>query len=386
MKALFIISVVLFVVVSPLRSVANDQLKVGADRIDQYIPDLKGKKVGVVVNNTSVIDGVHIVDLLISNGVDVKRIFAPEHGFRGDADAGAHVEDSKDPKTGVEVLSLYGKSKKPTEEMIDDLDAVIFDIQDVGCRFYTYITTMHYVMDRAAECGVEFIVLDRPNPNIDLISGPILDMDCQSFIGYHPIPVSHGLTVGELALMIQGEGWLECGEEINLKVITVDNYTRDTRYELPIKPSPNLPNYQSIRQYPYLCFFESTFVSVGRGTDFPFQTIGYKGEGYGDFEFTPRSIIGASTNPKLKGENCSGDDLQTLETPKYLLEYVVEWSSKFDSIEEFISSRRGFAIRVGNDQVYDMIKRGDSAKEIEESWKDQLDDYMVMRKKYLLYK
>ena len=248
---------------------------VGAERTAAYLPLIKDKKVGLVVNQTSTIGKVHLVDSLVRLGIDIQAVFAPEHGFRGEADAGAKITDGKDPKTGVSIISLYGKKRKPGAEDLKGLDWVIFDIQDVGARFYTYISTMHYVMEACAEHNVPFLVLDRPNPNGHYVDGPVRESEYQSFVGMHEIPVVHGMTVGEYAQMVNAEGWLTKGMQCKLKVVTCENYDHKTAYELPIKPSPNLPNIRSIYLYPSLCFFEGTVASVGRGTDTQFQVYGH---------------------------------------------------------------------------------------------------------------
>ena len=264
---------------------AVKEVVIGAARFEEYVPQLKGKKVGVVVNQTSAIDGEHIVDILLAKEVNITKIFAPEHGFRGTADAGEKVKSGKDVKTGLPILSLYGKTRKPSKAMIQDLDVLIFDIQDVGARFYTYISTMHYVMEAAAENGKRVIVLDRPNPNGHYIDGPIRKSNLKSFVGMHPIPIVHGLTVGELAKMINGERWLKGGLTCDLTVVKCENYDHNTFYELPIKPSPNLPNIRSIYLYPSLCLFEGTVVSVGRGTSTPFQIYGHPRYKNGTYQF-----------------------------------------------------------------------------------------------------
>lgn len=269
----------------------------GCERSDYYLPSLKGKKVGLVVNHTSLVKGVHLVDTLLSCGVSINAIFAPEHGFRGKADAGAYVVDSLDATTGIQIYSLYGKNKKPSLAQLKGLDVVIFDIQDVGVRFYTYISTMHYMMESCAENKVKMMVFDRPNPNGAYIDGPVLEKGFTSFVGMHPIPILHGLTVGELALMINGQKWLKEGVSCDLTVVPMLGYVHTMPYSLPVKPSPNLPNDLSIRLYPSLCLFEGTDVSVGRGTEYPFQVIGYPDARYGQFTFTPKSIQGMASQP-----------------------------------------------------------------------------------------
>lgn len=363
------------------------EIQVGAKNMPQYISLLKGKKVGLLVNQTSVVDNVHLVDTLHSLGVDIQYIFAPEHGFRGKADAGAHIKDSRDAKTGVEILSIYGKHKKPSAEYMDKLDIVIFDIQDVGVRFYTYISSMHYMMEACAESNTKMLILDRPNPNGDYIDGPILEPEQKSFVGMHPIPIVHGLTVAELAQMINGEKWLKGGLTCDLEIVPVQNYTHQMLYSLPIKPSPNLPNDVSIRLYPSLCFFEATPVSIGRGTDFPFQVIGYNMSGMGDFTFKPRSIKGAASNPKLKGKECFGIDLRKVDNQPFTLQYIIEWHQKFKAQKLDIFSRAQWMDKLsGTDKLRKQIIEGKTEEEIKKSWKANLDKYKAMRKQYLLYK
>ncbi|PWJ44452.1 exo-beta-N-acetylmuramidase NamZ family protein [Sediminitomix flava] len=359
----------------------------GADQLDVYLPSLEGKKVALVVNHTSVVDGTHLVDTLLSRGVKIKTIFAPEHGFRGKADAGAKVNDSLDPETGLPIISLYGKLKKPSIEMLKDIDLVIFDIQDVGVRFYTYISTMYYVMEACAEQGKKLLILDRPNPLGDYTAGPILNPDFKSFVGIVPIPVVHGLTVGELAQMINGENWMETEAKCDLEVVKVQNYDHQKQYILPIKPSPNLPNHQSIRLYPSLCFFEPTVVSIGRGTNFPFQVIGYPDENLGDFSFTPIPIKGASMYPKLQDKKCYGLDLRNSGDAKFTLSYFMDWYQKMDSLghEKFIDRPKFMDLLAGTDVLRKQIESGTSLKEIEDSWTSDLAAYNQMREKYLLY-
>src|SRR5690554_1092672 len=284
----------------------------GADQPEAYLPLLKGKKVGLVVNQTSILtqqNNLHLVDFLLKEGIKVQKVFVPEHGFRGDADAGEVVKNDTDRKTGLPLVSLYGNNKKPSESAVADVDIIIFDLQDVGLRFYTYISTLHYLMEACAENGKPLLILDRPNPNGEYIDGPVLKEGFTSFVGMHPIPVVHGLTVGELALMVNGEAWLKNGVKCLLTVVPMDHYRHDRVYKLPVQPSPNLPNHLSIRLYPSLCFFEGTEVSIGRGTDYPFQVAGYPDPAFGDFSFTPESRPGAS-DPLQKGQLCYGLDLR----------------------------------------------------------------------------
>ncbi|MDH6354828.1 uncharacterized protein YbbC (DUF1343 family) [Dysgonomonas sp. PH5-45] len=363
------------------------QVKVGADCLNELLPLLKDKQTAIVANQTSCLnDGIHLVDALLTKGISITKIFAPEHGFRGMADAGERVLHGKDSKTGLQLISLYGKNYKPTKQQLEDTDIVVFDIQDVGARFYTYITTMHYVMQACAENNKLFIVLDRPNPN-DHIDGPVLNMKFTSFVGKHPIPILHGLTIGELALMINGEGWLSNGLKCDLKVIPVKDWKHGQAYSLPIKPSPNLPNDQAIRLYPSLCFFEATKVSVGRGTEFPFQAVGYPNPKCGSFKFTPRALEGSDKNPLQKNRLCYGIDLRKEKTDGSLtLKYLISFYKSTGLGDKFFSSRQFMNMLAGTDQLRLQIQRGMTEKQIRKSWQKDLDKYKQMRSKYLLYK
>ena len=350
---------------------------------------LKDKQVGLVINQTSILEKQqkHLLDALVEKGIQVKKVFAPEHGFRGTADAGEEVKDSRDLKTGVPIVSIYGKHKKPTAEQLNGLDVIVFDIQDVGARFYTYISTMHYVMEACAENGVEFIVLDRPNPN-DFVDGPIRQKGFESFVGVDPIPLLHGLTVGELAWMINSEGWLKSSpDSCKLHIVKMENWKHGDPYWLPVKPSPNLPNDQSIRLYPSLCFFEATNVSVGRGTYYPFQVIGYPDRKYGDFAFTPVSLPGFDTNPLQKDKECYGIDLREYPFEGGLtLRFFLDFYNKAGNEQAFFFSRpQWFDLLAGTKELRYQIVRGLTEEEIRESWQPELDKYKQMRKKYLLY-
>ena len=365
-------------------------LVIGAERFDKLKTLLEDKRIGLVVNQTSILNNeiqTHLLDALLENGFQVKVVFAPEHGFRGIADAGEIVKDSKDIKTGIPIVSIYGKQKAPTAEQIADIDAVVFDIQDVGARFYTYISTMHYVMEACAENDKELIVLDRPNPN-DYIDGPIRQPGFRSFVGVDPIPLLHGLTVGELASMINGEGWLKTGENsCKLEVVTMLNWKHGDPYWLPVKPSPNLPNDQAVRLYPSLCFFEATSFSVGRGTYHPFQVIGYPDKKFGDFSFTPTSLPGFDTHPIQKDKVCYGINLQEYPFEGGLtLKFVLYFYDKCGKNASFFFSRaKWFDLLAGTDQLRKQIIAGMDEEEIRETWKEDLDNYKEMRKKYLLY-
>ncbi|MCZ6900622.1 MAG: DUF1343 domain-containing protein [Bacteroidetes bacterium] len=364
----------------------DKDVKVGAERPDIYFKYFKDKKLGLVVNQTSMVGSTHLVDTLLSLGAKIERIFAPEHGFRGKVEAGEMVSDGKDIITGLPIVSLYGKNKKPTSEQLADLDLLVFDIQDIGARFYTYISTMHYLMEACAENQKTLIILDRPNPHGHYIDGPVLQLEFRSFVGMHPIPVVHGLTVGELALMINGENWLPEGLQCNVKVIEVENYTHNTKYILPVWPSPNLPNQQAILLYPSLCFFEGTVMSLGRGTYFPFQVIGYPDALFGEFEFTPISIKGMSRNPRYQDQVCYGLDLREVAPPEGIsLQHLIFFYQLHlqHSDEPFFTDY--INTLAGSETLKKQIQSGLSEIEIKKSWQPELQAYAQKRKKYLLY-
>jgi len=364
-------------------SVWTQPIIVGAERAELYQDLIRNKRIGLVVNHTSRAFDGHLVDYLISRDVNIVKIFAPEHGFRGVEDAGKHIQDTRDERTGIPIISLYGSNRKPEREQLRDVDLVIFDIQDVGVRFYTYISTMHYMMEACAENNIEMIVFDRPNPNGDYVSGPVLREGNKSFVGMHPIPVVHGMTVGELAKMINGEKWLAGEQPCRLHVITVENYQHQYRYSLPVNPSPNLPNDLSIRLYPSLCLFEGTMMSVGRGTDFPFQVVGFPDRSLGNFEFTPKGKSGAA-NPKYEGQKCYGKDFRKLErVPQFTIRYVIELYNRSGRDENFFTPY--FNNLAGNDELVEQIKAGLTEEEIRISWIEELNRYKNIRKKYLLY-
>lgn len=360
----------------------------GAERIADYLPMLKNKQVAIVANQTSVVKQTHLVDTLLSLDVNIKCVFAPEHGFRGTADAGEHVSSSTDAKTGLPIVSLYGKHKKPTTDDLQNIDIVLFDIQDVGVRFYTYISTLHYVMEACAENNISLLVLDRPNPNGFYIDGPVLDTAYRSFVGMHPVPIVHGMTIAEYAQMINGEGWLANAEKCDLKIVQCLNYTHTTRYQLPIKPSPNLPTYRSVLLYPSLGLFEGTFMSVARGTDFPFEAFGHPDYASAIFEFEPKSVAGAK-NPPFKNMVCRGFDLRhisidTLENIAQInLKYLIDSYQCFKSNPKFFNSF--FTKLVGTAQLRQQIEQGLTEDEIRKSWQFDLSDFQQIRKKYLLY-
>ena len=357
-----------------------------AMQLDDYLPLLDGKSVGVVGNQTSIVGQTHLVDTLLTLGVDIRKIYTPEHGFRGTADAGAKVNSGKDEKTGIPIVSLYGKNKKPTAEMLQDIDVILFDLQDVGVRFYTYISTMSYVMEAAAENGIPVIVLDRPNPNGFYVDGPILKPENKSFVGMHPVPVVYGMTIGEYAKMVNGEGWLKGGIVCDLTVIPINNYNRNAIYELPVRPSPNLPNWESVYLYPTLCFFEGTNVSVGRGTELPFQIFGHP-DIRGEYTFTPRSTTGAS-KPLHEGQRCRGENLvdyahyYEVNSKRLQIEWVIEAYQQLKD-KGFFNSY--FVKLSGDQQMQRDIENGKSADEIRASWNDGLEAFKAIRTKYLMY-
>ena len=366
-------------------------ITVGAERMSEYLPLLQGKHVALLVNQTSRVGTEYLVDTLQHLGVSITKIFAPEHGFRGDADAGAQVSNGIDKKTGIAIVSLYGKKQKPSTEDLADVDVVLYDIQDVGCRFYTFLSTLHYLLEACAENGKSLIVLDRPNPNGYYIDGPVLDMKYKSFVGIAPIPVVHGLTLGEYATLAVGEKWIAHAEKLSFKVILCQNYTHASSYKLPVPPSPNLRNTRAIFLYPSLCFFEGTTVSVGRGTDFPFQVIGSP---YtlldSPFTFVPMSAKGA-TDPPYRGLLCQGYDLRHYRRDLHTemkginLHYLIQLYRHCTDTAHFFSNAEFFDKLAGTDALRHAIIAGQSAETIRNSWKPALDAYKAMRRKYLLY-
>ncbi|HZK95115.1 MAG TPA: DUF1343 domain-containing protein [Prolixibacteraceae bacterium] len=384
---LFQLTMVILVLCLSLTGYASqNQILTGADQTELYLSKLKGKSLALVVNQTSRIGDQHLVDFLLSKKLTIKRIFAPEHGFRGEAGAGELIDNSKDGATGIPIISVYGKNRKASKEQLAGIDIVIFDIQDVGCRFYTYISTLHYMMEACAESNITLLILDRPNPNGDYIDGPVLQPAFKSFVGMDPIPVVHGCTIGEMAQMINGEKWLANGVKVKLEIIKVANYAHSMKYEPPVRPSPNLPNYLAIRIYPSLCFFEATNVSVGRGTQFPFQVLGYPDPSFGTFSFTPQSLKGMELNPLQKDKKCYGEDFRELrEVPKFTLSFFSDWLHKFKNKDEFLTSSKGFNQLMGNDTVLKLILEGKGEAEIRKSWETELANYRAVRQKYLLY-
>jgi uncharacterized protein YbbC (DUF1343 family) len=360
------------------------QVQLGIHQLDKVVAATQNKRVGLLVNNTAALGHVHLVDLLQTLKVNVKKVFAPEHGFRGNADAGETISDSRDPKTGLPIVSLYGNNKKPTAAQLADVDVVIFDIQDVGTRFFTYISSLHYMMEACAENKKKVIVLDRPNPNGHYIDGPVLQPELKSFVGMHPIPIVHGLTVGELAQMINGEGWLAGGKKCELEVMRMLFYTHDTPFVLPIKPSPNLPTQHSILLYPTTCLFEGTALSVGRGTQTPFEVIGHPTLTELPFQFTPVSIPGMTKQPPFQDQPCFGWDFREAKPEnKISLQWLLDAYQAFPEKEKFFIPY--FDKLAGTPQLKEQIQQGLSEQQIRESWKKELVAYQAMRQKYLLY-
>ena len=378
----------LIVINSAQKSFAQtERILVGAEQTELYFKDIKNKRIAVVANQTSRIRSrkkyVHLIDTLISMNINVKKVFAPEHGFRGIADAGEKVSDGFDIKTGLPIVTLYGENRKPSSKHLENIDVVIFDIQDVGARFYTYISTMHMVMESVAENNKKIYVLDRPNPNGHYVDGPILDMKFKSFVGMHPVPIVHGMTVGEFAMMINEEGWLKKGIKSDLKVIPLENYDRKIIYDLPIKPSPNLPNKQSINLYPSLCFFEQTDISIGRGTNMQFQIFGNPNWDNKLFSFTPKSMSGAKF-PKHQNTKCYGFDLSNQSILSRInLEWLIfAYNNSKDKLSFF---KKGFVRLAGNNILQKQIENGKTAKQIRDGWKKGIKKFKNLRKNYLLY-
>jgi uncharacterized protein YbbC (DUF1343 family) len=359
-----------------------------AERPGAYLPLLYGKRVALVANHTAMVQDEHLVDFLLSNKVDLKKVFAPEHGFRGSASAGETIKDGRDTKTNLPLISLYGDNKKPTAEQLADIDIIVFDIQDVGARFYTYISTMAYVLEAAAELKIKVVILDRPNPNGYYVDGPVLELKHRSFVGMHQVPIVHGMTVGEYAKMLNGEGWLRGGVQCDLEVITCQNYDHSKHYDLPIKPSPNLPNANSISLYPSLCLFEGTSVSVGRGTDLPFQIMGAPWFTEFNTQFTPADRAGA-LNPKYEGELCQGFNLTDfaehylIGSGKLYLYWLTESYNLSPNKLEFFTSF--FTLLAGTETLQAQIEAGKTPIEIRESWQADLIRFKQIRRKYLLY-
>jgi uncharacterized protein YbbC (DUF1343 family) len=375
------------------RHVADVPLRIipAAERTGEYFHLLAGKRIAVAGNHTSRIGEVHLVDSLLAAGFNVVKVFSPEHGFRGTAADGQHISSERDPRTGLLLASLYGSNRKPTKEQLADVDVIVFDIQDVGMRFYTYISTMTLIMQAAAEEGKEVLVLDRPNPHGHYVDGPMLELAYTSFVGMHPIPVVHGMTIGEYARMVNGEGWLGAGKKCDLRVVPVENYAHNDLFQVPLAPSPNLPNMRAVYLYPSLCFFEGTAISIGRGTDMPFQVFGHP-----DFSaekhplrFTPQSVQ-ASINPPLLGKECKGRDLreipiETLQTERRInLSYLLEAYRDFPEKEKFFITS-SFDRLAGSNMLRNQIMAGLNEEQIRQSWQPGLEAFKKIRAKYLLY-
>ena len=383
MKALLAL---LFLIVNLYAS----SIEVGAEQLKKYLPLLTNKKVALVVNHASVVKQKHLVDVLLENGVAVKQIFAPEHGFRGKADAGEHLKNGVDVKSGLPIVSLYGKHKKPTSQDLNNIDVIVFDIQDVGVRFYTYLSTLHYIMEAAAENGVKVIVLDRPNPNGSCIDGPVMQKEFYSFVGLHPVPILYGMTIGEYALMINGQEWLKGAVKADLEVIKLQNYAHNSFYHLAIKPSPNLPNDRAIKLYPSLALFEGTVISAGRGTHKQFQLYGAPLYNIHGFSFTPTPQEGAKY-PKHKNKICYGVDLSTLDVQKLHQEnrmdigYLKDAYKNYSDKKQFFLKSGFFERLVGTNMLRQQVIDDVSKKEIRKSWEVGLYNFKSIRKKYLLY-
>ena len=358
----------------------------GAERNTLVNNALSGKRVGLIVNQSSRAGDVHLIDALQAAHIDVGKLFAVEHGIRGTQDAGAIIDNSHDKPSGLPIISIYGKKKAPSKQDVQGLDVLVFDLQDVGVRFYTYLSSLHYIMDSCAQNNIPLLVLDRPNPNGAYIDGPILEPEFQSFVGMHPIPLLHGMTLSELAQMINGEGWLTDGSSCDLTVIPIKNYTHSAPYVLPIKPSPNLPNQQAIRLYPSLALFEATNISVGRGTEFPFQVLGGAHSKYGDFTFTPVPTPGAALNPKLNGELLYGKDLRQAHISGLNIETFLAWYSRAEDLKQpFLTRPQWLDKLMGTDKFRIQLERGLSAETIRASWQQDLRAFKKRRELYLLY-
>jgi uncharacterized protein YbbC (DUF1343 family) len=361
----------------------------GAERMDLYLPMLKGKNIALVANHTSLVGDRHLVDALLASGIEkqqIQMVFAPEHGFRGDYSAGTEIENGMDPVTGIAIVSLYGSDKKPAPGQMRGIELMVFDLQDVGTRFYTYISTLHYVMEACAENGVPLLLLDRPNPN-GYVDGPLLEPEFTSFVGMHPIPVVYGLTIGELGGMINGEGWLQGGIQCELEVIPCKNYHHGKRSPLPVSPSPNLSSEQAVLLYPSTCFFEGTVISEGRGTDLPFQVYGHP-DLQGDYSFVPVAIAGVAEHPKFRGETCYGEDLSSFEPEngwnRIHLRWLMDAYRDYPRKEEFFTAY--FEKLAGTASLREQIEAGWDEDRIRESWQSDLDKFKEIRQKYLIYR
>lgn len=365
---------------------------VGAEQLPLYVPKLKGKKCGIVVNQASLVGKEHLVDTLRALNVNIVKIFVPEHGFRGEDDAGATIEDGRDEKSGLPIVSLYGQNKKPSQSSVEDIEYMIFDLQDVGVRCYTYLSTLHYVMESCAQEDIPLLVLDRPNPNGHYVDGPIMEPDYTSFVGMHPVPLVYGMTIGEYALMIKGEGWIDSHQNLNMTVIPCHAYDHQTRYKLPVAPSPNLKSETAILMYPSLVFFEGTVVSVGRGTPNPFEVYGHPKLKTGSFTFTPTPSPGAS-QPKLNGQACFGQSFVKVDPFNLRKRHALNILPLLNAYSEFTHSESSpfflenlfFDKLAGTDKLRKAILDGKSEEEIRDSWQKGLKEFESIRGKYLLY-
>jgi uncharacterized protein YbbC (DUF1343 family) len=368
----------------------SENIRCGANQTEKYFHLLRGKKIALVANHSSLIGKVHLADSLLASGIDVSHIYAPEHGFRGEEEAGAQIKDGKDVKTGLKLYSLHGEHKKPIAESLQGIELIVFDIQDVGARFYTYISTLHYVMEACAEQNIPLLVLDRPNPNGFYVDGPVLEKEYTSFVGMHPVPVVHGMSIAEYANMVNGEGWLAGGKKCSLQWVTCEGWDHQTLYTCPVPPSPNLATRESIYLYPSLCFFEGTIVSVGRGTATPFQVIGYPGHPVGAYRFTPQSTS-ASLTPMYEGRECRGHNLKDFGAFYFTSsgELYLEWLTGMYEVapnkSTFFSSANFFDKLAGSSKLREQIIAGWTAEKIRESWQPKLREYRLIRKKYVLY-
>ncbi len=359
----------------------HSQIVIGNQRMEEYLPMLTNKNIGVVCNQTSVVEGKHLVDTLLDRQIKIKKIFSLEHGFKGDKQAGEMIDGQMKYKDTIEIVSLYGKNKKPTDEQLQGLDIVLFDVQDVGCRFYTYISSLEYILQACSQNNKQVIVLDRPNPN-NFIAGPVLENSCKSFVGMQNIPICYGLTIGEYATMINEEHWIGAEKTCNLKVITMLNYQRDSVYDIDIFPSPNLKTMQAIRNYPTLCLFEGTDISVGRGTNLPFEVIGFDKYPDTSFSFMPVSIKGVSENPPYKNKKCYGQRVN-ISSKDIELEYLIKMYQTYDDKEKFFNKM--FNLLAGNKTLINQIQQGLSEQAIKQTWQKDIQNYTSIRNKYLFY-
>lgn len=387
MTGFFVVTLLLFITFNCIE--VAGQVVTGVERTAEYLPALKGKRLAVVANNASVIRGVNTADTLIAMGCDVVKIFSPEHGFRKQVSDGVNIGNSRDSLTGVEIVSLYGKNRKPSQEDLYGVDVVVFDIQDVGVRFYTYISTLTYLMEACAEAGIPVVVFDRPNPNGFYIDGPVLDPQFSSFVGLHQVPVVYGMTIGEYARMVNGEGWMKDSTRCDLEIILLENWTHHTFIEIPVAPSPNLPTMNAIYLYPSLCFFEGTDISVGRGTSFPFEVFGHPGLKGFSFSFTPVSIPGKSLHPPHQDVYCRGLDLRDFYTRhpamfgRINLSWLMMAYKNLGSKPEFFASY--FDKLAGTDNLRKQVLNGETEAEIRQTWQDKIETFKMIRQKYLLY-